>query len=121
MSALRHPRALLQLEDGLVVCDTWSHRVLKYVPEAMAPELLAGTPNSCAPASQCRRDVHRGGSSEQQLSFPSSVAFLGPALLVPRRHAHAHRHAPRSRTRTTIGSNASRLARDEAPKGLRRI
>ena len=90
MSALRHPRALLQLEDSLVVCDTWSHRVLKYVPEAMAPELLAGTPNSCAPASQCRRDVHRGGSSEQQLSFPSSVAFLGPALLVPRHAQHAH-------------------------------
>eukprot|EP00930_Biecheleria_cincta_P003005 TRINITY_DN103946_c0_g1_i1.p1 TRINITY_DN103946_c0_g1~~TRINITY_DN103946_c0_g1_i1.p1 ORF type:complete len:385 (+),score=75.14 TRINITY_DN103946_c0_g1_i1:98-1252(+) len=54
--ALKQPRAMLRDRDGsLVICDTWSHRLLRFLEEpedgsniraAQEPQLLAGTSNS---------------------------------------------------------------------------
>jgi len=63
--AIKHPRAILRESDGsLVICDTWSHRVLRFLPEPedganirapQEPQLLAGIANSteCAPEKLC--------------------------------------------------------------------
>ncbi|CAJ1377655.1 unnamed protein product [Effrenium voratum] len=66
--AIKHPRSMLQHNGGMVICDTWSHRVLFYGDEA-SPEVLAGTANSC-------------GSSSSQLNFPSGCAFLSDGSLL---------------------------------------
>jgi sugar lactone lactonase YvrE len=61
--AIKYPRSMLQLPGGdIVICDTWSHRILRYGADGSGPELLAGKPNS-------------GGSSPEHLNFPSGFAF----------------------------------------------
>lgn len=100
--AIKHPRSMLHLSDGsLVICDTWSHRVLKYNKDAMAPELLAGSPNSC-------------GCSASQLNFPSCVA-LAPdgALLVADTNNHRiQRFEPGELTGVTVAGSAAGKAGD---------
>jgi len=70
--ALKQPRAILRDTDGsIVICDTWGHRVLRFLPEPedgsqirvpQEPVILAGTPNSteCVP---------------EKLAFPSSMVL----------------------------------------------
>lgn len=80
--SVKNPRSFIRCEDGaFVVCDTWSHRVLKFgapgSPEANEkPVVLAGTPNST-------------GCSPEKLFFPSAVAFgLDGALFVTDTNNH---------------------------------
>lgn len=79
---VKYPRSMFLHGDGtLVVCDTWSHRVLQFpapdCPGASEPPLvIAGTPNS-------------SGKSAQRLSFPSFAAFTASgALLVTDTNNH---------------------------------
>eukprot|EP00927_Polykrikos_kofoidii_P080146 TRINITY_DN77016_c0_g1_i1.p1 TRINITY_DN77016_c0_g1~~TRINITY_DN77016_c0_g1_i1.p1 ORF type:complete len:481 (-),score=80.24 TRINITY_DN77016_c0_g1_i1:185-1537(-) len=64
--SLKYPRAFLPLDDGtIILCDTWSHRVLRFSAQAEAnispkPVLLAGCPNST-------------GTRANQLAFPSGI------------------------------------------------
>jgi len=61
--AIKYPRSMLLRPGGdLVICDTWSHRVLRYPVGGSEAEVLAGKPNS-------------SGSTPEQLSFPSGIAF----------------------------------------------
>lgn len=100
--AIKHPRCMLQLSDeSLVICDTWSHRVLKYSKDAMAPELLAGTPNSCGP-------------SERQLNFPSCVAFdaEGGLLVSDTNNHRIQRFLPGDLTGATVAGSSSGTSGD---------
>mmetsp|Transcript_12600 Transcript_12600/g.36239 ORF Transcript_12600/g.36239 Transcript_12600/m.36239 type:complete len:374 (+) Transcript_12600:92-1213(+) len=81
-AAVKNPRGVALAPDGaIVVCDTWSHRVLRYPPpngpDAMEkPSVLAGEPNSW-------------GAAASKLAFPSSVAFASDgALLVADTNNH---------------------------------
>jgi hypothetical protein len=61
--AIKYPRSMLLQPNGdLVICDTWSHRVLCYPADGSTPQVLAGIPNSA-------------GTSPEQLCFPSGIAF----------------------------------------------
>merc|ERR1712139_13825 len=61
--AVKYPRSMLVRPDGdVIVCDTWSHRVLRYHGDNPTPEVLAGKSNS-------------SGLSPEQLSFPSGIGF----------------------------------------------
>jgi len=61
--AIKYPRSMVLMPTGdVVVCDTWSHRVLCYSPGVAVPEVLAGKPNSAA-------------CTPEQMCFPSGIAF----------------------------------------------
>jgi sugar lactone lactonase YvrE len=61
--AIKYPRSMIQLPGGdIVICDTWSHRVLRYGADSSAPVVLAGKPNSA-------------GKTLEHLNFPSGIAF----------------------------------------------
>jgi sugar lactone lactonase YvrE len=61
--AIKYPRSFQLRPNGdIIVCDTWSHRILRYASDGSSPEVLAGKPNSC-------------GSTSELLHFPSGVAF----------------------------------------------
>jgi len=61
--AIKYPRSMLVRPDGdIIVCDTWSHRILRFSPNGSAPEVLAGKPNSSA-------------ATPEQMNFPSGMAF----------------------------------------------
>lgn len=61
--AVKYPRSMLLRPGGdLVICDTWSHRVLRYAPDATTPEVLAGKSNSA-------------GLTSDLMNFPSGIAF----------------------------------------------
>jgi len=67
--AIKYPRAMLLRPEGdLVICDTWSHRVLRFPPNATTPEVLAGKCNS-------------SGCTSEQMFFPSGIAFDGQGRL----------------------------------------
>lgn len=72
--AIKYPRAVRTFSDGsVVVCDTWSHRLLRWenVGEAgrhETPILLAGSANSC-------------GTRSDQLAFPSGFDVDGDNVL----------------------------------------
>lgn len=67
--AIKYPRSMVVRPNGdIIVCDTWSHRVLCFSQGASAPVVLAGKPNS-------------SGASPEQLSFPSGIAFDGQGRL----------------------------------------
>ncbi|CAE6918627.1 E3 ubiquitin-protein ligase TRIM71 [Symbiodinium microadriaticum] len=93
--ALKHPRAIFLEDDGIVVCDTWSHRVLRYRTSASAPEVLAGTPNSC-------------GGEPGKLNFPSCIAFCADgSLLVSDTNNHrVQRFRPGERQGETVAGSA---------------
>eukprot|EP00435_Cladocopium_sp_Y103_P031094 s596_g7.t2 len=100
--AIKHPRSMLHLSDGsLVICDTWSHRILKYNKDAMTPELLAGSPNSC-------------GCSETQLNFPSSAAFApdGRLFVADTNNHRIQRFQPGELTGVTVAGSAAGKAGD---------
>lgn len=64
--AIKNPRGFTVAPDGaLVVCDTWSHRVLRFPPPGSSEEndkpiVVGGTPNNW-------------GKGPHQLAFPSCV------------------------------------------------
>lgn len=67
--AIKYPRSMLLRPDGdLVICDTWSHRVLRFQPNATTPEVLAGRCNS-------------SGCTSELMFFPSGIAFDGQGRL----------------------------------------
>lgn len=67
--AIKYPRSMLSRPGGeIVLCDTWSHRVLRYTAESATPEVLAGKANS-------------NGNTPEQMSFPSGIAFDGQGRL----------------------------------------
>jgi len=90
--ALKYPRQLLPCEDGsIIVCDTWSHRVLKFPPAGAVgedgrpagPAVMAGHPNSC-------------GTRADQLAFPSSIAVAqdGSLLVTDTNNHRIQRFSP---------------------------
>lgn len=99
--ALKNPRwASLCPDGGILVCDTWSHRVLRFgapgsQEAADPPVLLAGTPNTC-------------GLAADQLSFPSCAVFdRDGALVVADTNNHrVQRFAPGELAGTTIAGSA---------------
>jgi len=105
--SVKYPRAFLRCPDGAhVVCDTWSHRVLKFPPGEATPEVLAGKPNSA-------------GSGAEQLSFPSSVAF-GPdgSLYVADTNNHRVQRFPPGSSALTAGETVAGSQSGEAGSGL---
>jgi len=69
VESVKYPRSMLLRPGGdLVICDTWSHRVLRYAPDTATPEVLAGKPNSA-------------GCTSEMMSFPSGIAFDGQGRL----------------------------------------
>ncbi|CAK8989904.1 unnamed protein product [Durusdinium trenchii] len=111
--AIKHPRCMLHHPDGsLVICDTWSHRVLKYGKDSLTPELLAGKPNSC-------------GCTDLHLSFPSTVAFLedGSCLVSDTNNHRIQRFRPVELKGETVagsceGKAGSSLMELSMPTGL---
>jgi len=98
--AVKNPRSAIVAPDGaVVICDSWSHRVLRYMPvgspeAAEKPTVLAGTANSA-------------GQGPDQLFFPSCVAY-GPdgALYVSDTNNHrVQRFAPGSLEGTTVAGS----------------
>lgn len=103
--ALKHPRAMLRKSDGsLIVCDTWSHRVLCYPPQANdgpltipdPPVLLAGVANSC----DC---------TAEKLSFPSCVALApdGSLLVTDTNNHRIQRFEPGQLQGKTVAGSES--------------
>lgn len=67
--SVKYPRSMLSRPSGdLIVCDTWSHRVLRYASDAATPEVLAGKSNSA-------------GCTPESMNFPSGIAFDGQGRL----------------------------------------
>jgi len=66
--AVKYPRSILVRDGNLVICDTWSHRVLLYKPDTATPEVLAGVANSA-------------GCTADKMFFPSGIAFDGQGRL----------------------------------------
>jgi sugar lactone lactonase YvrE len=105
--AIKNPRAVLSCADGsLVLCDTWSHRVLRFPPtassseagargELAAPTLLAGVPNSC-------------GKQPDQLAFPSGAAFAkdGSLLVADTNNHRIQRFGVGELTGITVAGNS---------------
>jgi hypothetical protein len=85
---LKYPRSFISCEDGsLIICDTWSHRVLRFAPPGTPesrekPVVIAGIPNS-------------SGKRPEQLAFPSGIA-LAPdgSLLVADMNNHRVQRFP---------------------------
>merc|ERR1712224_214665 len=86
---LKYPRGFQPQSDGsVVVCDTWSHRILRFPSAAeggacAAPEVLAGVPNSCGvdPVDGSVIVADRGNA--RVLRFPpDSRAGCGGELLI---------------------------------------
>jgi len=112
---LKYPRSFILTPEGdIIVCDSWSHRVLKFSAndEFGTPTVLAGRPNSM-------------GGAMENLSFPSSVAFLSDgSLLVSDTNNHRiQRFAPgEMRASTVIGSMFCKAGSDlselNSPSGI---
>lgn len=67
--AIKNPRGMWRCPDGsVIICDTWSHRVLQFDASSSEPRVLAGLPNSA-------------GARAEQLCFPSSLAMTSDGLL----------------------------------------
>lgn len=98
--AVKYPRSMSVRPNGdIVVCDTWSHRVLVYPVGAATPEVLAGKPNSSGPA-------------PEQMSFPSGIAFDGQGRLYVT-DTNNHRvqcFQPGETTATTVAGSAKCVA-----------
>lgn len=115
---VKNPRSFAIAPDGaIIVCDTWSHRILRYPPPdgpdaASQPTVLAGVPNSW-------------GNTPSKLAFPSGVAFAADgALLVADTNNHrVQRFAPGEAEGTTVAGSAqgrrgSGLNELDMPTGL---
>jgi hypothetical protein len=103
--SIKYPRAMLQRPNGdLVICDTWSHRVLCYPADGTAPELLAGKPNSA-------------GTGPELLNFPSGIAFddSGALYVTDTNNHRIQRFLPGQKTATTIAGSI--LGQPGAGKG----
>lgn len=116
--SVKGPRAFLLAPDGaLVICDSWSHRVLRYPPPdspqaAEPPTVLAGAPNSW-------------GTRADQLAFPSAACFLSDgALLVSDTNNHrVQRFLPGELQGVTVagsatGERGSGLGELDMPTGI---
>jgi len=94
--AIKYPRSVVLRPCGdVVICDTWSHRVLRYPADGSAPELLAGTPNSA-------------GTAPNQLNFPSGIAFTeqGELYVTDTSNHRIQCFLPNSTSGTTIAGSA---------------
>jgi len=100
--AIKYPRALRTFPDGsVVICDTWSHRLLRWesVGEAgrhETPTLLAGSANSC-------------GTRSDQLAFPSGFDFDADGFLyvADTNNHRVQRLAPGELAGITVAGSAS--------------
>jgi sugar lactone lactonase YvrE len=110
--AIKNPRAVKRCEDGaVVVCDTWSHRVLRFdKPDSQGvrqePVVLAGTPNTTGP-------------QPGKLAFPSGIAFgADGALFVTDTNNHrVQRFAPGQPEQGETVAGAAKGGRDAAGSG----
>mmetsp|Transcript_19602 Transcript_19602/g.42845 ORF Transcript_19602/g.42845 Transcript_19602/m.42845 type:complete len:370 (-) Transcript_19602:111-1220(-) len=99
--ALKYPRSIVREPDGsLLVCDTWSHRVLRYAANDTSgkPELVAGVANSC-------------GQRPDQLAFPSAIALApdGSLLVADTNNHRIQRFEAGSSSGTTVAGSESGL------------
>jgi len=89
---IKYPRSFLVTQEGeIIVCDTWSHRILRFSAdsESASPTLIAGRPNSM-------------GGQMENLSFPSSIALLSDgSLLVSDTNNNRIQHFPLGETRAS--------------------
>lgn len=100
--AVKFPRSMLVSSDGsLVICDTWSHRIVRYnkpgSPEASdKPIILAGMSNSA-------------GIEPEKLNFPSAIAFdaSGRLLVCDTNNHRVQRFEAGSTSGTTVAGSAS--------------
>jgi len=95
--AIKYPRSMVTRPNGdLIICDTWSHRVLRYASGSAAPEVIAGKPNS-------------SGASAEQLSFPSGIAFdsQGRLYVADTNNHRVQRFEPGQANGTTVAGSAS--------------
>lgn len=94
--AIKNPRGLQCCADGaVIICDSWSHRVLRFDAASSEPQLLAGTANST-------------GGRPEQLCFPTS-AVLSPdgVLFVADTNNHrVQRFEPGQLVGTTVAGSA---------------
>lgn len=95
----KYPRSFIPCEDGsLLICDTWSHRILRFPPpgSAESTQIVAGTPNS-------------SGKGSEQLAFPSGIALApdGSLLVADMNNHRIQRFAPGSSKGETIAGSAS--------------
>jgi len=98
--AIKYPRAVLSRPGGdIVLCDTWSHRVLCYPADGGSPEVLAGKANS-------------SGNAPEQMSFPSGIAFDGQGCLyvTDTNNHRVQRFLPGETTGTTVAGSAAGLS-----------
>jgi len=91
---VKYPRAFQVTPEGdVIVCDTWSHRILRFSADAEsgAPLVIAGQPNSM-------------GGQMEKLSYPSGFAFLSDGSLVvsDTNNNRIQRFAPGEMRATTI-------------------
>jgi len=115
---VKNPRAFTVAPDGaLLLCDSWSHRVLRFPsPEgpdaAEQPTVIAGTPNGW-------------GKRPDQLAFPSSVVVQrdGAVLVADTNNHRIQRFVPGSDEATTVagsatGQRGNGLSELDMPTGL---
>lgn len=98
--AVKYPRsALLRPNGNIVVCDTWSHRVLSFAPNVAVPEVLAGKPNS-------------SGCTPEQMSFPSGIAFDADGILyvTDTNNHRVQKFVPGDTTGTTVAGSRDGIA-----------
>mmetsp|Transcript_22148 Transcript_22148/g.40734 ORF Transcript_22148/g.40734 Transcript_22148/m.40734 type:complete len:463 (-) Transcript_22148:59-1447(-) len=111
--AVKYPRSAALHEDGsLYVCDTWSHRILRFEAGEQQPTVVAGTPNSI-------------GTSANHLCFPSGVCFDkdGNLLVADTNNHRIQRFEPGSLSGTTVagsteGKSGSGLAELNMPTSI---
>lgn len=110
---IKYPRGFVLAPDGSVlICDSWSHRVLRFLDGSNEPMVVAGCPNSM-------------GSRLDQLSFPSAIALDAEgALVVSDTNNHRVQRFPKGEScaTTLAGSfmckNGSGLAELDSPAGI---
>jgi len=114
---VKHPRSVAIASDGsLIVCDTWSHRVLRYAPP--------GSPNAAEKPTVVAGVANSSGSSSDKLSFPSCVILEhnGAMLISDTNNHRVQRVLPDGSVTTIAGSADGRKGSGEAelnmPTGL---
>lgn len=110
---IKYPRAFtIAPDDALIICDTWSHRILRFEAGSTESTVLAGCPNSM-------------GSRLDQLAFPSSIALDAEgALLVSDTNNHrVQRFFPGEKCASTAAGsfmckNGEGLSELDSPAGI---
>jgi sugar lactone lactonase YvrE len=110
---LKYPRSFLVTAEGdIIVCDTWSHRILRFSADSGTPDVIAGCANSM-------------GGQMENLAYPTSIALLsdGSLLVSDTNNNRIQKFAPgETRGTTAFGSMFCKpgegLSELNAPAGI---